>query len=284
MPDLSTEESLELTAIHSLAGILREGQGLIRRPPFGAPHHDASKASIVGGGTGRVRPGEISRVHGGVLLLDEFPLMQTDVIDALRQPLESGDVTIARGEESVTFPARTLFVFAANPCPCGDYFPEAGTNKCTCRERQRQDYQRRIRGPISDRIDITRRLEPLRPHQARDEWAPPETSAQVRARVTAARARQSVRFEGRSWRLNGHAPGPVLATDWPLSDAAQRMIDTAMYDGQLSRRGATRVHRVAWTIADLRGADVPSVADVSTALLLRRGEALSSAALRRTAS
>ena len=106
LPDLSLAESLELTALHSLAGALQEGDGLIRRPPFSAPHHDASKASILGGGTGRVRPGEVSRAHCGVLLLDEFPLLRTDVIDSLRQPLESGEVTIARGDESVTFPAR----------------------------------------------------------------------------------------------------------------------------------------------------------------------------------
>ena len=284
LPDLSVQEALELTALHSLAGALQEGDGLITRPPFAAPHHDASKTSIIGGGTGRVRPGEISRTHCGVLLLDEFPLLRTDVIDALRQPLECGEVTIARGEESATFPARTMVVLGANPCPCGDYHPTAGGNRCDCSPKAVRDYQRRVRGPISDRIDITRHLEPLSPHDAHDRLAVPESSAQVRARVTAARATQAERYEGRSWRLNGQVPGPVLQAEWPLGDAAQRVIDDAMYKGRLSRRGATRVHRMAWTVADLRGAPTPTVDDAETALRLRQGEPLLSRTLRRVAS
>ncbi|QZY28119.1 YifB family Mg chelatase-like AAA ATPase [Nocardioides coralli] len=284
LPDLTLEESIEVTALHSLAGALEEGDGLITRPPFAGPHHDASKASIVGGGSGRVRPGEISRAHCGVLLLDEFPLLRTDVIDALRQPLESGEVTIARGDDTVTYPARGLVVFAANPCPCGDYRPTAGGNRCTCREVQRQDYRRRVRGPITDRIDITRHLEPLQPHDARDRFAAPESSSTVRARVTTARTRQAERFAGRGWRLNGQTPGPALTKEWPLTAEAQAVIDDQMYRGLLSRRGATRVHRMAWTVADLRGAPTPSVADARTALLLRTGEPLGSETLRRVAS
>jgi len=284
LPDLTTAESVELTALHSLAGSLQEGDGLVRRPPFSAPHHDASKASILGGGTGRVRPGEVSRAHGGVLLLDEFPLLRTDVIDALRQPLESGEVTIARGDESVTYPARGLVVFAANPCPCGDYHPNAGLNRCDCGAKQRREYRARVRGPITDRIDITRHLEPLRPHDERDPWARPEASAPVRQRVYEARQRQAVRYDGRAWRLNGHAPGPILQREWPLSREAQRVVDDQMYKGHLSRRGATRVHRLTWTVADLRGADAPSVADTQLALALRQGDPLQAAALRRAAS
>jgi magnesium chelatase family protein len=284
LPDLTTQESIELTALHSLAGALHDGDGLIRRPPFSAPHHDASKASILGGGSGRVRPGEISRAHCGVLLLDEFPLLRTDVIDALRQPLESGEVTIARGDESVTYPARGMVVFAANPCPCGDYRADAAGNRCTCLERQRRDYQRRVRGPITDRIDIVRHLQPLQPHDERDRWSRPETSAMVRERVTAARLRQADRYTDRTWRLNGQAPGPSLQQEWPLTRDARAVTDEAMYHGQLSRRGVTRVHRLAWTVADLRGAELPSVDDVRTALALRQGEPLLSSALRQAAS
>ncbi len=284
LPDLTPQEAIELTALHSLAGALEEGDGLLSRPPFSAPHHDASKASILGGGTGRVRPGEISRAHCGVLLLDEFPLLRTDVIDALRQPLESGEVTIARGDESVTYPARGLVVFAANPCPCGDFHPDVSINRCTCRSRQIQDYQARVRGPISDRIDIVRHLEPLRPHDERDRFAVPESSVQVRARVAAARERQSRRYAGRSWRLNGQAPSAALRRDWPLAPTVQRLVDQQMYDGRLSRRGATRVHRLAWTVADLRGEAEPSVADARTALHLRMGEPLLAAAVRGAAS
>ena len=284
LPDLTVEESIEVTAIHSLAGALGEGDGLIRRPPFSAPHHDASKASILGGGSGRVRPGEVSRAHCGVLLLDEFPLLRTDVIDALRQPLESGEVTIARGEESVTFPARGIVAFAANPCPCGDYRADARENRCTCPEKHRRDYLRRVRGPITDRIDITRHLLPLRPHDQRDRWAVPESSATVRRRVVEARARQTVRYADRGWRLNAHVPGPTLLREWPLSSAAQRVVDDGMYHGALSRRGATRVHRLAWTVADLAGADQPSVEHTQTALALRQGEPLLAAAVRRAVS
>jgi magnesium chelatase family protein len=284
LPDLTLAESLELTALHSLAGALREGDGLLRRPPFSAPHHDASKASIIGGGTGRVRPGEISRAHCGVLLLDEFPLLRTDVIDALRQPLESGEVTVARGDDVATFPARALVVLAANPCPCGNFHPDPTLNRCECLSRVRQTYAARVRGPITDRIDIVRQLAPLPPHDARDPLARPESSEVVRQRVTAARERQAARYAGRGWRLNGHVPGPVLQAEWPLPHEAGRAVDDAMYDGRLSRRGVTRVHRLAWTLADLGGRDQPGLEEARTALALRGGQPLASAALRRVAS
>ncbi len=284
LPDLTLAESLELTALHSLAGALRDGDGLVRRPPFSAPHHDASKASIIGGGTGRVRPGEISRAHCGVLLLDEFPLLRTDVIDALRQPLESGEVTVARGDDTATYPARALIVLASNPCPCGNFHPDVSLNRCECPSRVRQAYAARVRGPITDRIDIVRQLAPLPPHDARDSLAPPEPSEVVRLRVTAARERQALRYSGRGWRLNGHVPGPVLQAEWPLPHAAARLVDDAMYAGRLSRRGVTRVHRLTWTLADLRGADHPEVEDARAALALRCGDPLATASLRRVAS
>ena len=135
LPDLTPRESLELTAIHSLAGALEPGDDRLTRPPFFAPHHDASKASLIGGGTGRVRPGEVSRAHCGVLFLDEFPLFRSDVIEALRQPLESGEVTIARGDDSATFPARGMVVVACNPCPCGDYTDDHGTRTAASASR-----------------------------------------------------------------------------------------------------------------------------------------------------
>ena len=135
LPDLTAEESLELTAIHSLAGVLGPADDLIVRPPFFAPHHDASKVGLLGGGSGRVRPGDVSRAHNGVLFLDEFPLFRADVIEALRQPLESGEVTITRGEESATFPARGLVVMACNPCPCGNFHPHPSRTRATASSR-----------------------------------------------------------------------------------------------------------------------------------------------------
>ncbi|WP_436699195.1 YifB family Mg chelatase-like AAA ATPase [Nocardioides sp. BYT-33-1] len=284
LPDLTREESLELTALHSLAGALDPGQGMLVRPPFAAPHHGASKASVVGGGSGRVQPGEISRAHCGVLFLDEFPLFRTDVIEALRQPLESGDVTVARRDESVTLPAGGILVLASNPCPCGNFSRAARTNRCTCAETVRRAYRARMSGPIVDRIDIVRHVQPASP-ASRDPFRPVETSAEVRERVAAARARQAVRFAGRSWRLNAHIPGPRLKDTWPLPAAAQQLLDAEMLAGRLSARGAVRVHRLAWTVADVRsvraGRDVePDVDEVRTALRLRSGQALDLAMFR----
>jgi magnesium chelatase family protein len=283
LPDLTAEESLELTAIHSLAGALEPGDGMLRRPPFSAPHHDASKASLLGGGLGQVRPGELSRAHAGVLFLDEFPLFRTDVIDALRQPLESGEVTVARRDESVTLPARGMVVLACNPCPCGEYAPQVGQNRCDCRETQRRDYRARITGPVTDRIDILRHLTAIKPHDRRDLLGPSESSATVRARVEQARERQAERYAGRSWRLNSQAPGAALRDEWPLEPAGQREVDDAAYAGRLTQRGVTRVLRVAWTVADLLGVDRPGVGEARTALQLRNGEPLLVSVLDRRA-
>lgn len=288
LPDLTAEESLELTALHSLAGALDPGGGMIERPPFLAPHHDASKASIVGGGTGQVRPGAVSLAHAGVLFLDEFPLFRSDVIDALRQPLESGDVVIARADEQIRLPARGLVVLACNPCPCGDYTPIAATNRCGCKEVKRRDYRTKITGPVSDRVDILRHVEPLQPHEMRDRLARPEDSSTVRARVAVARTRQLERYDGLGWRLNAHVPGAVLRERWPLQPAGRDRLDAEIYDAKITSRGAVRVHRLAWSILDLRGAtahsDGPGVAEVETALALRRGEALPLRMLDRRAS
>jgi magnesium chelatase family protein len=281
LPDLTPAESLELTAVHSLAGILDPGAGMIVRPPYSAPHHDASKASIIGGGSGQVRPGEVSRAHVGVLFLDEFPLFRTDVIEALRQPLESGEVTVARQEESVTLPARGMVVLACNPCPCGDYSADPRANRCQCRAQQRRDYRTKVTGPVADRVDIVRHLMPLRRTDRGDRLELPESSAAIRRRVAAARDRQAERYRDASWRLNGHAPGPVLRERWPLSEAGQATVDELVYDGRLSRRGATRVHRLAWTVADLRRVDAPGEAEVAIALRLRTGEPLGLGMLER---
>lgn len=285
LPDLQPGESLELSAIHSLAGVLDPSRGLLVRPPFSAPHHDASKASIVGGGSGQVRPGALSQAHCGVLFLDEFPLFRTDVIESLRQPLESGDITVARREEMVTLPARGMVVLAANPCPCGEYRARAADNACQCREVARRAYRARISGPLVDRIDIVRHVEALRPHEQHDPFARPESSAAVRRRVERARARQARRYAETSWRLNAHTPGPALRERWPLSDEARGRLEASIYDGQLTSRGAVRVHRLAWTVLDLaeRADDGPEVrpgpAELDLALRLRRGDPLPTARL-----
>lgn len=279
LPDLDDEERLELTAIHSLAGALEPQDGPLTRPPYCAPHHGASASSLLGGGTGRVRPGELSRAHCGVLFLDELPFFRSDVIEALRQPLESGEVTIARGEETATYPARTMLVVAANPCPCGNY--GTGTeHRCTCTDPQRRAYRARLSGPLVDRLDITRRVTAARPAPVEVPWGrSEETSSQVASRVAAARDRQARRWADRSWRLNAHASGPVLAREFPLPEQAARTVDEQVYSGRLSRRGATRVHRMAWTLADLAGDPTPSTAQVAAALALRMGDPVPLSAL-----
>ncbi|TIC80853.1 YifB family Mg chelatase-like AAA ATPase [Nocardioides sp. GY 10127] len=275
LPDLSDEEALELTALQSLAGVLDTSAGLVRRPPYAAPHHDASKASIVGGGSGHVRPGELSKAHTGVLFLDEFPLFRADVIEALREPLENGEITVARKDELVTLPARALVVLASNPCPCGEYRADARVSRCSCREVARRDYRARVTGPVADRIDITRHVEPLAPHERRDLFERPESSSVVRGRVRAARDRQAARYEGRAWRLNGHVPGAALREEWPLTGPADDALHGAVADGRLTSRGAVRVHRLAWTVHDLAGGEGPPGRDeVEVALRLRRGEPL----------
>jgi magnesium chelatase family protein len=279
LPDLGLDEALELTAVDSLAGGLAPGQTLVTRPPFRAPHHSATRASVLGGGTGRVHPGEVSRAHHGILLLDEFPLFRADIVDGLREPLESGEVTIARGDDSATFPARCLVVLACNPCPCGDYHPSALESRCTCPETARRTYRRKLTGPVIDRIDITRHVAPVPPHEARDPLARPESTADVRARVTEARSRQRERYDGTAWRLNADVPGPALRERWPLDDSATELLDAQVYGGRLTRRGATRVHRLAWTVADLAGVGRPGAEELDTALRLRTGEPLMLAAL-----
>lgn len=277
LPDLDHEEALELTAIHSLAGG-PAATTLIRRPPYLAPHHGASQASILGGGSGRARPGAVSRAHSGVLFLDEFPLFSSTVVQGLREPLESGEVTIARGEETATFPARAMVVLAANPCPCGER--DSGTGACTCPSVKLRTYQEKLEGPVADRVDIVRDVRPP-PRGSGPSPGYGTTSAQARARVTAARRRQAERYAGASWRLNGHAPGAALRSDWPLDAASADLVEARVDDGLLTRRGATRVHRLAWTVADLAGRAAPELPDVRAALALRLGDPLPAALVER---
>lgn len=275
LPDLDPEQALELTALHSLAGVLEPGSGLLRRPPYAAPHHNASQASILGGGSGRVRPGEISRAHHGVLFLDEFPLLASDVVEALREPLESGEITIARGEESATYPARGMVVLAANPCACGapgDAVGGVGAVSCRCGTTRLRGYAAKLEGPLADRIDIVRDVQP--PPAGLDPLEHRPTSAELREQVAAARERQRARYAGRSWRLNAHVPAAALREEWPLAPAQRATVEKDVAAGRLTRRGAVRVHRVAWSVADLREHARPDASDVDAALRLRQGLAL----------
>jgi magnesium chelatase family protein len=266
LPPLTRERALEALAIRSLLGALDTGCTLDTTPPFVAPHHSASTAAMVGGGSGDIRPGAISRAHQGVLFLDEAPEFKTAVLQSLRQPLESGEVVVARARSAVRYPARFQLVMAANPCPCGLGFGK-GT-ECTCTPMQRRAYVGKIAGPLLDRVDLQLHVGPV----TRASLGQPagESSADVAARVAAARAAQAERWAADGWAVNGHVPGPVLRRrPWRLDGAVTADLDRALDLGALTLRGYDRVLRLGWTCADLAGRGVPSRADLGLALSLR---------------
>jgi magnesium chelatase family protein len=268
LPPLDRAAALEVTAVHSVAGSLSDGTGpLVAHPPFQAPHHTASVAAIVGGGSSQVRPGSASLAHRGVLFMDEAPEFAPAVLDALREPLESGEITVARLVARVRFPARFQLVLAANPCPCGLAATAPGADTgCTCTPMARLRYLGRLSGPLLDRVDL--RIEMLAATRAdlRGGSGPPEGTAVVAERVAAARDRMAARLADTPWRVNAEVPGHVLRRLWKLPwevvGEAERLLDR----GVLTARGVDRVVRVAWTLADLAGRDVPDAGDMRVAL------------------
>jgi len=266
LPPLDRVDALEVTGIHSVLGLLHDDGALIEAPPFVAPHHGASMASVIGGGSGRVSPGAVSRAHRGVLFLDEAPEFRRDVLDGLRQPLESGQVVIARAERHVRLPARFQMVMAANPCPCGAGFGKG--RACECTPLARRTYLSKISGPLLDRIDLRVVLLPVTRADLGDGVA--EHSAAVRLRVTAARERQRARLESTPWQVNADVPGRHLREGrLRLPGGVTRDLDRAMDAGRLTLRGYDRCLRVAWTLADLGERGRPTRADASLALSLR---------------
>ena len=267
---LDAAAALEVTSIHSVAGYLAPGAGLMTVPPFCAPHHTSSMAAIVGGGGSVIRPGAASLAHNGILFLDEAPEFHRDVLDALRQPLESGEVVIARASTQAVFPARFTLVLAANPCPCAK---TAGPGKtgCSCSPAARRRYLARVSGPLLDRVDLKVRLQPVSRSDMLYDRKFAEPSAVVAQRVIAARERCAVRFAGTPWRVNAEVPGPVLRRSYPPNPAAVRSLDRAMELGQVSARGADKIVRVAWSLADLAGADQPGPDQVNLAIGLWLG-------------
>jgi magnesium chelatase family protein len=262
LPRLGDHEALETTRIHSAAGFGLPRGGLVRHPPFRAPHHGASSVALVGGGTVLMRPGEISAACNGVLFLDELAEFAPHVLDALRQPLEEGVVRVARAAATVTFPARFLLVAAMNPCPCGFGSRPGG---CRCTDGARLRYQRRLSGPLLDRFDL--RVEVSRP-TVEDLLGqhPGESTRAVAARVV--EARDLARLRG--IRSNAELPVSRLDEVAPLAPGATTLLEGALRSGRLSARGLHRIRRVARTIADLQ--DAPhelSAAHVAMALSLR---------------
>ncbi|MFJ3307995.1 YifB family Mg chelatase-like AAA ATPase [Streptomyces sp. NPDC086549] len=269
LPRLIREESLEVTAVHSVAGLLPPGKPLIDVAPYCAPHHSATMQSLVGGGPGVARPGAVSLAHRGVLFLDEAPEFHGHTLDALRQPLESGHVVIARSAGVVRFPARFLMVLAANPCPCGRFSQRNAL--CECPPSAIRRYQARLTGPLLDRVDLRVEVEPVTRAELTEPGARGESTATVADRVRAARERAAARLAGTPWRTNSEVPGRELRSRWHAAAGAMNEVERSLERGVLTARGLDRVLRVAWTVADLAGHDRPDVTDVTLALQLRTG-------------
>ena len=268
LPDLTDKQAMEVTAIHSL-GSAESCRELRRRPPFESPHHTASAASIIGGGSGIPRPGAASRAHRGVLFLDEAPEYQRRILDALREPLESGELVLHRAAGTATYPARFQLVLAANPCPCG-----LATGKgmdCTCSAQQRRRYFSRVSAPLLDRVDLQ-----LAVHRVAlkdfSGTATADSSSAVATRVGAARGAQHERLHRWDLSTNAEIPARLLHNELRLTRKATESVDKKMEQGAITKRGYDRVLRVAWTIADLAGRTAPNTDDVTTALLFRTQE------------
>ncbi|MFH9423492.1 YifB family Mg chelatase-like AAA ATPase [Streptomyces sp. NPDC017529] len=269
LPSLSPKESLEVTAVHSVAGTLPPGQPLVERPPYCAPHHSATMASLVGGGSGLPRPGAVSLAHHGVLFVDEAAECSARVLDALRQPLESGQVVVARAAGMMRMPARFLLALAANPCPCGRHGTLGGG--CECRPSTIRSYRARLSGPLMDRIDLRVTVEPVARSELLSFTRGAESTAEVAERVRTARDRAATRFAGTPWSTNSEVPGHELRTRWQVAPGAMAQAEHDLENGLLTARGMDRVLRVAWTSADLAGHDRPTAEDVNWALELRTG-------------
>ena len=265
LPPLTPTEALEVSMVASVAGTL-EGGRMTRIRPFRTPHHSASMAALVGGGL-RVKPGEVSLAHLGVLFLDELPEFQRAVLDSLRQPLETGEVTVARANSHVTFPARVQMIAAMNPCRCGHL--DDASLACSRAPRCAADYQGKLSGPLLDRIDLHVDVPAV---SAADLGLPPpaEGSEHVAVRVAAARDLQSRRYEPHGVRTNAEADGEVLQSAAAPDEAGARLLADAAAAMKLSARGYTRVLRVARTIADLAGAEHVGRLHVAEALSYRR--------------
>jgi magnesium chelatase family protein len=263
---MSREEALEATMLHSVAGLLRPGRALVGARPFRAPHHSVSAAGLLGGGSGVVRPGEVSLAHQGVLFLDEVNEFRRDVLEGLRQPLEDGRVVVVRAVGALEFPARLTLVAAANPCPCG--FAGDSRRRCRCLPNRLEAYRQRLSGPLLDRLDIRLRV----PRLSRSELlgaADGEPSASIRQRVEAAREHQRHRFHGTPWRCNAEMSGAEARRSSNLTASAEAVLGRAVERYSLTGRGFDRALKVARTIADLEGADTTDAHHLLEALSFR---------------
>jgi magnesium chelatase family protein len=261
LPPLTFQEAIETSKIHSVAGVLNQDEGILQERPFRAPHHNVSDAGLIGGGIGVARPGEVSLAHNGVLFLDELPEFARNTLEVLRQPLEEGNVTIARSTMTLTFPSRVMLVAAMNPCPCGYYGDSA--RECRCTPPIIQRYLGKISGPLLDRIDIHIEVPAVRYKEMRADSVT-ETSAEIRARVEAAREIQ----KGRGF-YNAQLPTRPLRKYCPLDEAGERTLEMAVQRMGLSARAHDRVLKLARTIADLDHAEAITAKHLAEAVQYR---------------
>ncbi|MEV4950654.1 YifB family Mg chelatase-like AAA ATPase [Paenarthrobacter nitroguajacolicus] len=271
LPDLADTAAMEVTAIRSLAAVQSSTVRLVRRPPFENPHHSATAAAIIGGGSGLPRPGAASRAHRGVLFLDEAPEYERRVLDALRQPLESGELVIHRSAGTAAYPARFQLILAANPCPCGKASGKG--MDCTCTAMMRRRYFGRISGPLLDRVDIQLQVERVSLADFGHAGEEEEDTRIVAERVLAARERQFDRLLAMGLETNSQVPGRTLRGELRLPPGTTRILDTALERGTLTARGYDRVLRLAWTLADLAHSDTPDMDHIGQALGLRQAAA-----------
>lgn len=261
LPLLTFEEAIETTKIHSIAGVLPPGGGLLRIRPFRTPHHTISDAGLIGGGTGSPRPGEVSLAHHGVLFLDEFPEFPRNVLEILRQPLEDSTVTLARSNMTLCFPANFMLIAAMNPCPCG-YYGDT-TRECRCTPAIIQRYLGKISGPLLDRIDIQIEV-PAVPYKELRAGEVADSSADMRARIAKARDVQ----HGRGY-SNARMPARAIRRQCALDETGERTLEMAMRRLSLSARAHDRILKVARTIADLDGSANIAAKHVAEAIQYR---------------
>jgi magnesium chelatase family protein len=266
LPRLSLDESIVTTKIHSVAGLLPAGSGLLTRRPFRAPHHTISTAGLAGGGT-PPRPGEVSLAHHGVLFLDELAEFRRDTLEVLRQPIEDGLVTITRAMRTVTYPSRFTLAAALNPCPCG-FFNDQGRRECVCSPTQISRYLAKISGPLLDRIDLQVEVRALKSEEIAS-LEPGESSASIRDRVEAAREIQRERYRRSSIQCNAEMTSRHLRRHCELDASSRRLLTQAIDRLGLSARAHDRLLRVARTIADLASADAIATEHVAEAIQYR---------------
>lgn len=274
LPPMTLEEALETTRIHSAAGVLNPGSGLMTAQPFRSPHHNASMPAVIGGGS-RALPGEVSLAHNGVLFLDELPEFERGTLEALRQPLEDGFVNIARANWQGRYQARCMLVASMNPCPCGNYGSE--TAECHCSPVAIRRYRSKISGPLLDRIDLQVEMDAVKPEEITLRPSnPPESSEAVRRRVAEARQRQRERYRGTDIRCNAHLSQEGVTRYCQLTASARTLLQQAMERFHLSMRAYGRIQKVALSMADLAGRERIEDGDVAQAIQYRgldgRGE------------